>query len=81
MAFRQLREVFNIDPGDYMLSICGTLSRHLCAAAKPVASACLLAVMLSLCLGLPLGTEAAMTSTLPSILGLPLSAAYHPIFF
>ena len=23
MAFRQLREVFNIDPGDYMLSICG----------------------------------------------------------
>ncbi|KAL3131311.1 hypothetical protein ABBQ38_000603 [Trebouxia sp. C0009 RCD-2024] len=22
-AFRQLREVFNIDPGDYMLSICG----------------------------------------------------------
>lgn len=26
MAFRQLREVFNIDPGDYMLSICGAQS-------------------------------------------------------
>ncbi len=23
MAFRQLREVFNIDAGDYMLSVCG----------------------------------------------------------
>jgi hypothetical protein len=23
MAFRQLRKVFNIDAGDYMLSVCG----------------------------------------------------------
>lgn len=23
LAFKQLREVFNIDPGDYMLSVCG----------------------------------------------------------
>lgn len=23
MAFRQLRQVFNIDAGDYMLSVCG----------------------------------------------------------
>ena len=44
MAFRQLREVFNIDPGDYMLSICGTLCRaHLyccqaCGICRPARS-------------------------------------------
>lgn len=53
MAFRQLREVFNIDPGDYMLSICGTLCRLLCAAAKP---GHLLACWQ--CLGLPMYKEA-----------------------
>ena len=35
MAFKQLREVFNIDAGDYMLSVCGTYAcvgfqQHLC---------------------------------------------------
>ena len=54
MAFRQLREVFNIDPGDYMLSICGILYCHHYPHAVQMLFFCLLAVMLSLHLGLML---------------------------
>ena len=47
MAFRQLREVFNIDPGDYMLSICGMhdCHHHLCCC-QVFAICCLLAPLL-----------------------------------